>query len=183
MTYNKATDFTADQLSCLLNIAMEMQFNERDYSEIACGLPDDLMLINYGADGVWLCRMNAEEVNLKTAEKLYCVFVDPVTAVMTEDRRAPTIADQGLRFKQGVNADGGVTMTRVQQVAQYTALKLALEAMRQTGNKVAVTVEIVPFGDRALNYIITNDEGESVKLECSSTSFERLAQMAALLSK
>lgn len=106
--------------------------------------------------------------------------VDPVGGAIADDMASQ---DGALRFKQGVNADGGVTLTRVQQVAQYTGLHMALEAMRQTGNKVAVTVEIVPFGDRALNYIVTNDEGESVKLECSSTSFERLAQMAALLSK
>ena len=130
---------------------------------------------------------------------------DPIGEAIAEDA--------ALRFKMGHNADGGVTLSRqperktldqleaenpegfrnpgefepvvskVQQVGQYVALKMAYEVIRQTGHAVAVSVEIVPFGDNALHYIITSPKGEKVKLLCSSTSFERLAQMAALLAK
>lgn len=184
------SDLTPAQLQYLVAQARAMQNADQDYREIACSLPCDNMLINYGAEGVWLVSMPTQEVTLDAATRLLQIMpnpchmvcegvADPVGAAIADDMAE---REAGLRFKQGVNADGGVTLTRVQQVALYSAVAVALEVNRLVGAEV-VTIEVSPTDEKALRYIVKGTGGESVMLKCSETSLQRLAQMAALILK
>jgi len=76
-----------------------------------------------------------------------------------------------------------VALSKVQSVALFTALAMALEVQRTVGESVRVTIQIDPTDEKALSYVVTSVNGEAVQLRCSSTTLDRLAQMAALLAK
>lgn len=174
----KQSDLTPTQLQYLVAQANALLNEGKDYTEIACGLPCDNMLINFD-DGVWLVSMPTHEVSIGAAKRLLLIMPgsDPVGAAIADD-----LAERALPFGDGQRS-------KLQQVAQFTATSIASEVVRQLGGAVlvSITVELGP-DDEALFYRIEpfNEFGytrESARLQCSATSIERLAQIAALMIK
>lgn len=181
----------------LKSIAQGIQDNGADYHLLPESGVDAFCLIVVDGGAVYLAHgdsVHIDELELVTGGLLAhepanpCHMVcegvaDPVGEAIEEDA--------ALRFKMGRNADGGVTlsrqpaMTKVQQVGMHAATAMADEVTRQVGkDSVGITIELAG-ADAALYYHVyaMGGSGETLRLLCSSTSLERLAQFAALIVK
>src|ERR1700712_3474857 len=94
---------------------------------------------------------------------------DPIASGICDDvaarhGRVASIEDTGLRFKQGVSADGGVTLSRVHQVGFSIAHEIASDVVTMIKG-VRVTVEVGPDATALFYHVTTlDDSGNMVQM-------------------
>lgn len=166
---------TPNQIQQLVALAIDVQLRGADYHSFTTEqrttidlFGRELLIVNYFDEGVWLVRLDANEVDLSKAERI-SLLVEAITPDVTR------INEICLEVKR-------TELNHVQQMAFGPALAIAQEVGRMVAATAAQTFVTVALMEGSLFYVVgtyTNGQREEMRLLCSSTPMADLAAIAA----